>query len=331
MTKIIQDSLKPTKRPKKRRKEEYEEYEEEYEYEVDEEELRERPRSQRPRPKKPLRQKPSSSEVRDDMPGNRKHLRKQEEDEDYDLGGKRTSGPKFRPASKSARPKRPTRPTRRPRTTTKAPAEYEEYLDYDEYELELEEENLADELVEGLVEGIEEELAEELEEEEDQVPKVKLFPARGSNLRTSIRSQPSSRSEGRPVASVGPRFPPRFSRPATSSQRSSASGKQAADFTVTGKADENRRSPSNALRQAESTEKPTRQLQAKAASSNSRPKNVFGEQSERSKDLLHQLLNSGKSKKQEDEKLSQFEAIEAVPSSSSRTDPRRLIGGGRRR
>ena len=77
--------------------------------------------------------------------------------------------------------------------------------------MELEEENLADELVEGLVEGIEEELAEELEEEEDQVAKVKLFPARGSNLRVSLnsRGEPSSRSEGRTVASA-PRLPPRF-------------------------------------------------------------------------------------------------------------------------
>merc|ERR1711990_747449 len=55
-------------------------------------------------------------------------------------------------------------------------------------------------------------------------------------------------------------------------------------------------------------------------------------QNEKSKDLLHQLLNSGKSKKEQvGEKLPQFEATEAVPSSSSRTDPRRLFGGGRRR
>merc|ERR1712032_115616 len=360
VTRIIQDSLTTTKRPKKGRKEEeeeyedYEEYEEEYEYEEETEELRERPRSQRPRPKKPLRQRPTSSEERDDRRGNRKHLRKQEEeiyeeeDEEYDLDVKRPSRPKFRQTSKTTsrpRPKRPTRPTRRPRTTTEAPVEYEDYLDYDEYELELEEENLADELVEGLVEGIEEELAEELEEEEDQVPKVKLFPARGSNLRTSSnsRSQPASRSEGRPVASVGPRLPPRFGRPRppsvstasqAASQRSqaSASGKQA-DFTVTGKADENRRTTSNVLRQPDSTEKPARQQQPKVvATSNSRPKKVFSEQNEKSKDLLHQLLNSGKSKKQQvDEKLSQFEATEAVPSSSSRTDPRRLFGGGRRR
>merc|ERR1712032_964138 len=181
--------------------------------------------------------------------------------------------------------------------------------------------------------------------EEDQVPKVKLFPARGSNVRTSSnsRSQPASRSEGRPVASVGPRLPPRFGRPRppsvstasqAASQRSqaSASGKQA-DFTVTGKADENRRTTSNVLRQPDSTEKPARQQQPKVvATSNSRPKKVFSEQNEKSKDLLHQLLNSGKSKKQQvDEKLSQFEATEAVPSSSSRTDPRRLFGGGRRR
>merc|ERR1712192_57949 len=150
---------------------------------------------------------------------------------------------------------------------------------------------------------------------------------------SNSRSQPASRSEGRPVASVGPRLPPRFGRPRppsvsssqAASQRSqaSASGKQA-DFTVTGKADENRRTTSNALSQPGST--------GKAATSNSRPKKVFNEQNEKSKDLLHQLLNSGKPKKQQvDEKLSQFEATEAVPSSSSRTDPRRLFGGGRRR
>merc|ERR1712203_143999 len=95
------------------------------------------------------------------------------------------------------------------------------------------------------------------------------------------------------------------------------------------------RTTSNALRQPDSTEKPARQQQqAKvvAATNNPRPKKVFGEQNERSKDLLHQLLNSGKSKKEQvDQKLPQFEATEAVPSSSSRTDPRRLFGGGRRR
>ena len=375
MTRIIQDSLTTTRRPKKRRKEEEykeyeEEYEEEYEYEEEKGELRERPRSQRPN--KPLRQRPTSSSEREDRRGNRKNLRKQEEDiyedEEYDLDVKRPSRPKFRPTSKATsrpRPKRPTRPTRRPKTTTEAPAEYEEeYLDYDEYELELEEENLADELVEGLVEGIEEELAEELEEEEDQVAKVKLFPARGSNLRVSLnsRGEPSSRSEGRTVASA-PRLPPRFAeseilyrfesepqlnlkhrrfgrpRPpsvtSTPPQRSvaSASGKQA-DFTVTGKAAENRGRPtSTALRRPDdSTEKPGRQ--PAVASINSRPKKppVFSEQNAKSKDLLHQLLNSGKSKKQEeDSKVSQFEVTEAVPSSSSRADPRRLFGGGRRR
>merc|ERR1712223_501943 len=136
VTRIIQDSLTTTRRPKKRRKEEEykeyeEEYEEEYEYEEEKAELRERPRSQRPN--KPLRQRPTSSSEREDRRGNRKNLRKQEEDiyedEEYDLDVKRPSRPKFRPTSKATsrpRPKRPTRPTRRPKTTTEAPADYEE-------------------------------------------------------------------------------------------------------------------------------------------------------------------------------------------------------------